>query len=226
MKRAINQVINQIRYPLSAPSPAFPRPDDRFVLDDFWTTCPIHCPAHFSGQLASVFHRLFPWLFPGGVALVSLAANYAARRGHRSKIRMQEQLGRIPICGSYFLQSSIWSLICLAFPLFHFPIFLFFFFDFVWPVLILGCNVCIWDFRPRKKGAVNSLYMLNWATMMDGWIWVVDFGYIYVYIDAGAISRLNMTDEPCPPNFDSRSCVSICIQSVIQIDLKRWKRFT
>lgn len=180
MKRAINQVINQIRRPIS-PLPL--SSDDRFCARqlDFWATCPLPRPLF---RTADAGHRLFvPLDSPGGVDFVSLAANYAARRGHRSKIRMQEQLGRIPICDSYFLQSSIWSLICLASrfslltphsSLLAFP-FLHFFFStyFVWPVLILGCNVCIWDFRPRKGGGRYSIVYAQ-LSHHDGWM-VVDW---------------------------------------------------
>lgn len=115
----------------------------------------------------------------------------------------QQQLGRIPICGSYFLQSSIWSLICLAFRL----RFVFFPFEFssLFFVLFLG-DFNSWlqrlhlGFRPRPGGgSVAQLSPFDgWAAAkgadldMASWI-----SYIYIYRGRGrAISRLNMTDEP------------------------------
>lgn len=90
MKRAINQVINQIRRPISPLPLSY---DDRFCARqlDFWATCPVPRPLF---RTADASHRLFvPLDSPGGVDFVSLAANYAARRGHRSKIRMQGAAG-------------------------------------------------------------------------------------------------------------------------------------
>lgn len=178
MKRAINQVINQIRRPISPLPLSY---DDRFCARqlDFWATCPVPRPLF---RTADASHRLFvPLDSPGGVDFVSLAANYAARRGHRSKIRMQGAAG-----SDSYLRLIFFAVINLVFDLPRFSLltphssllafpFLHFFFStyFVWPVLILGCNVCIWDFRPRKGGGRYSIVYAQ-LSHHDGWM-VVDW---------------------------------------------------